>query len=544
MRGARPTFLVLLATVGPRAAHRLRERGQPDPGPPARAQPRAGHALRARRGPRAPAAPAPDREHDPGPGRRGARASLLAFAARGLLTTFAARFTPRAGEVQIDGAVLLFTLVTSVLTGHPGRRAARPARARAASRETLVGGERPQHGRPAQAPDAHRPRGLAARPVLRAPHRRRARCCAASQNLRQRGRRLPRRARALRAREPQLLDLRDAERRIDAEQGRGLQPLDGGPDPPSARAWSPSARAWTFPLNNHVPQRRDLPRSRGAGDGTGPPPKGTFIGVSPSYFETLGVPVLRGRAFEDRDRDGRRAARSSSTSAWPGGTGRTTIRSGAASPATAAGPGAPSSAWWATCARQALDEESDRHRVPALPRVPGLRATPCSCGPSTIPRTPRRRCARPAAAPIPQAAVTDVRTLDDIRSEALSSPRLTTVLLGLFAVLALVITAAGLSGLIAYSVSQRTQEIGIRMALGADRGRITTMILREGMTSVAVGLGARDRGRARPVAAGVGPALRRRAHRRSATPAPRSCWSRRRPPPASCPRGAPPRSAR
>ena len=54
--------------------------------------------------------------------------------------------------------------------------------------------------------------------------------------------------------------------------------------------------------------------------------------------------------------------------------------------------------------------------------------------------------------------------------------------------LALVITAAGLSGLIAYSVSQRTQEIGIRMALGADRGRITTMVLREGMTSVAAGL--------------------------------------------------------
>ena len=55
-------------------------------------------------------------------------------------------------------------------------------------------------------------------------------------------------------------------------------------------------------------------------------------------------------------------------------------------------------------------------------------------------------------------------------------------------VLALVITAAGLSGLIAYSVSQRTHEIGIRMALGADRGRITAMVLREGMTSVAAGL--------------------------------------------------------
>src|SRR4029079_13136901 len=88
----------------------------------------------------------------------------------------------------------------------------------------------------------------------------------------------------------------------------------------------------------------------------------------------------------------------------------------------------------------------------------------------------------------PQAAITDARTLDAIRSETLSSPRLMSVLLGMFAMLALVITATGLSGLIAYSVSRRTQEIGIRMALGADRGRITTMILREGMTSVAAGL--------------------------------------------------------
>ena len=88
----------------------------------------------------------------------------------------------------------------------------------------------------------------------------------------------------------------------------------------------------------------------------------------------------------------------------------------------------------------------------------------------------------------PQAAITDVRTLADIRSETLSSPRLMSVLLGMFALLALVITAAGLSGLIAYAVSRRTQEIGIRMALGADRGRIVTMVLREGMLSVAAGL--------------------------------------------------------
>jgi ABC-type antimicrobial peptide transport system permease subunit len=88
----------------------------------------------------------------------------------------------------------------------------------------------------------------------------------------------------------------------------------------------------------------------------------------------------------------------------------------------------------------------------------------------------------------PQTAVSDVLTLGQIRNENLSSPRLTTLLLGLFASVALVITAAGLGGLIAYSVSQRTHEIGIRMALGADRGRITAMVLKEGLTSVGIGL--------------------------------------------------------
>jgi putative ABC transport system permease protein len=88
--------------------------------------------------------------------------------------------------------------------------------------------------------------------------------------------------------------------------------------------------------------------------------------------------------------------------------------------------------------------------------------------------------------------LSDFRTLDAIRDASIAQPRFSTQLLGIFAALALLLAAVGLYGLMAYSVTQRINEIGIRVALGATRADILTLILRRGallaLCGIAVGL--------------------------------------------------------
>jgi ABC-type antimicrobial peptide transport system permease subunit len=89
----------------------------------------------------------------------------------------------------------------------------------------------------------------------------------------------------------------------------------------------------------------------------------------------------------------------------------------------------------------------------------------------------------------PEQTIAQIRTLEDLRQQSLAPPRLTSALLGCFALLALVITAAGIGGVMGLSVSQRTKEIGIRMALGASPNSVLWMVLQQGMTLIVVGLG-------------------------------------------------------
>jgi len=88
----------------------------------------------------------------------------------------------------------------------------------------------------------------------------------------------------------------------------------------------------------------------------------------------------------------------------------------------------------------------------------------------------------------PQIAVAEPRTMDQVKGLLLSSDRFTMILFGSFAVVALLLAAVGIYGVMAFTVAQREHEIGLRMALGATRGHVVSLILKEALLLAAIGL--------------------------------------------------------
>ena len=215
-------------------------------------------------------------------------------------------------------------------------------------------------------------------------------------------------------------------------------------------------------------------------------PKADFRIVTPSYFETLRIPILSGRGFLQTDRPGHPDVavvnRSAVNHLW-----------GAKDP-TGTRFSADGGKTWTQIVgvvgdikQYGLDKDVvDEIYVPLAQNPMGQASLVIKT--AVEPMSIARGVIDLLHGVDPNQPAARVRSLEQLRAESVAAPRLTTNLLGLFAVLALAIAATGIGGVMALAVGQRRHEIGVRMAIGARPSEILRMILGQGMVLALIGV--------------------------------------------------------
>ncbi len=402
---------------------------------------------------------------------------LLAIGGLQLLTAYVARFTPRAHEVHIDAQVLLFTLaiaaLVSVLTGTAPalvRREDLVTTLKQGGTQTTLGSSR---GKTRSALIVAQVAvsfllligaGLTLRSLINLQkvdagfHPENVLTMQISLDFNKY------------MSNPSMLNFSDAL----------LEKIQAMPQVSSA------AVSGEFPLDKSPAFNGQFTIEGQQGDASNAKPTADFNAASPDYFRTLGIPILSGRSFDGRDRpDKLRVAIVNQSLARhyfrdqdPVGR-RISVDDG--------------KTW-----TQIVGVTGDvRERT--LDQAPSdLIYLPYAQYPQMAPSLVARTQGDPmniARATVqhmyevdPNQPAGRIQSLEQVRADSIVAPRLTANLLGLFALLALAIAAAGIGGIMALSVSQRTHEIGVRMAVGARPTEIIAMILKQGMALALVGV--------------------------------------------------------
>jgi len=410
----------------------------------------------------------------------GAVGLVLAYAALGKLSELAARFSQRAAEISIDASVLAFALGVSILTGMG------VGLLPALSRSSIVTALRESSDR-STAPE-HRQNlrkilvasqvaitfvllvstGLMTRSILELQER--------DLGFNPEGMVVARmELNWSKYRTPELQ--RDFLRRVERE-------IAALPDAGAV------AIASTYPLDGaaetNPDDRVDIVVRGSTDQDAGARSPVILRRATPSYFATLEVPVLEGRTFtvDDDERSERVVVVNErmATAHWPGGN--------AIGQSVSADQGRN---WHKVIGivgnerRYTLAEDVKPQLYVPFAQAPSgtLNVLIRKSGPASL---LDRQIGRVVHQLDPEQAVDGIRSLEQLLENAISSPRLIAVLLGAFGGAAFLITLAGIAGLVAYSVSLRTREIGIRVALGAQRHEVIWMVLRQAIVLTLAGL--------------------------------------------------------
>ena len=251
-----------------------------------------------------------------------------------------------------------------------------------------------------------------------------------------------------------------------------------------------AAGVWPLPLGGdsvtisfNIEERPSGPSNR---------PSANMALATPDYFLTAAIPLLRGRFFNDQD-DLKAAKvvivnKAFAEKFFPG---EDVIGKHIASAATAPGEKGDMLRDIVGVVGNAKLYALDAEPLPIyyfpykqLPWQPPVMMLRTSVPPQTLASAVRKAM----AALDPNIPIFGVRTMEERLSTQITEPRFHTVLLGCFAGIALLLTMVGLYGVMAYSVTRRTREIGVRIALGASRSMVLSMVIKKALVLLAVGL--------------------------------------------------------